>query len=50
MSKIIKTVRFDKQVADLLLKEGTKIGLDFSSYLRTIVYNHINNIKKTKKI
>ena len=45
MSKVIKTFRIEEQVVRRLENEGAKIGLDFSSYLRTIVYNHLNNTK-----
>ena len=45
MIKVIKTFRIDQQVVKQLENEGAKIGLDFSNYLRTIVYNNINNIK-----
>ena len=45
MSKVIKTFRIETEVAKQLEKDGAKIGLDFSSYLRTILYNHINNFK-----
>lgn len=45
MSKVIKTFRIEEKVVKRLEDEGDKIGLDFSSFLRTIVYNHLNNTK-----
>jgi hypothetical protein len=43
--KTMKGIRLDNQMIKQLEIEGAKMGLDFSGYVRTIIYAHMYNLK-----